>query len=44
MGTCMMTGQASGTAAALASIQNKKSYGIDVSELRKILIDNGMYI
>ena len=44
MGTCMMTGQASGTAAALASVQNKKSYGIDVSELRKLLIDNGMYI
>jgi hypothetical protein len=44
MGTCMMTGQAAGTAAAILSKQSIKSSEIVIVELRKNLIENGMYI
>lgn len=44
MGTCMMTGQAAGTAAAILSKQGIQSSEIDIVELRKNLIENGMYI
>lgn len=43
-GTCIMTGQAAGTAAALAVKENISAPRVDVKKLQKILIDNGVYL
>ena len=44
MGSCMMTGQAAGTAAAISVKNNITPCEIDVKELRNKLILDGMYI
>ncbi|MEE0946358.1 MAG: FAD-dependent oxidoreductase [Acutalibacteraceae bacterium] len=43
-GTCVMTGQAAGTAAAVSVKENKGCYDIDVSEVQKILRESGVNI
>lgn len=43
-GTCIMTGQAVGTAAALSLKQNISPADIDVKYLRETLIDDGVYL
>lgn len=43
MPNCLTTGQAAGTAAALAVSKNTGVHGVDITELRKILKENGAY-
>ena len=43
-GTCIMTGQAVGTAAAIAAKKDIDASDIDVSYLREVLIADGVYI
>ncbi len=43
-GTCILTGQAAGTAAAMAKAQNTEVALIKVSELRRQLIEDGVYL
>lgn len=43
-GTCIMTGQAAGTAAALALKENINVAELGVNYLQKILIDDGVYL
>jgi len=43
-GTCIMTGQAAGTATAIALKENIKPADINVESLQKILIDDGVYL
>ncbi len=43
-GTCIMTGQAAGTAAAMALKKNIKPANIDVQELKAKLINDGVYL
>jgi hypothetical protein len=44
IGPCMVEGEASGTAAAMAAKQNCDFTGISVPELQKILHSNGVYL
>lgn len=44
MATCMAMGEGAGTAAALMTKKNCLARGIDVAELRKVLIKNGQYL
>lgn len=43
MPNCLTTGQAAGTAAAMAVSENIGIHSIDIAELRKILRENGAY-
>jgi hypothetical protein len=44
MATCMATGEAAGTAAALSNQNNQLNRQVDVLHLRNILIKNGQYL
>lgn len=43
-GTCMLTGEAVGMAAALATVQGKDFQAIDVSELQQMLINHRVFL
>jgi len=43
-GTCIMTGQAAGTAAALALDENITPAALDVKKLQEKLLQDGVYL
>ncbi len=44
MAPCMVTGQAAGTAASMATQQNRSIPEINVKELQEVLLNNGVYL
>ncbi len=42
--TCLITGHAAGTAAAIAALDKRRPRDIDIAKLRKLLADQGAYL